>query len=71
MAKRCEDCRYSIVNGNGNGGAQRECRRNPPHSFSRRMPQLAAGEPMFMRFYPFTKADDWCGEWKAVEENGE
>jgi hypothetical protein len=49
------------------------CRRNPPKAFEQRpywFHIAASGAISPISYWPATRPDDWCGEWKARGESG-
>ena len=60
----CQQCRFwHLLSSEGQGSGKYECRRFPP------LPRLnSKGDPITGVVFPFTKADDWCGEFENITE---
>jgi hypothetical protein len=64
MQEKCENCKYwkelgkaEFEGGNKKSG---QCRRHPPGRFTSDKITKAS----YMRRFPLSAVDDWCGEYK-------
>lgn len=47
-------------------GTFQACRRNAPRPIVLPLPQQALEHPKTLILWPPTRAERWCGEWKAM-----
>lgn len=69
--KKCKGCSYFLPEATGNQGV---CRRNPPTltitliPTQKKFTQEVQLSSRFDSGWPLVKAEQWCGEWKAMIE---
>jgi hypothetical protein len=64
---QCKDCRFFVVDQRISKG---ECHRFPPIV----VPDICGNgdiETKHYNYWPDVRPSDFCGEWKAIEENAE
>ena len=70
MERVCQNCRfYDFSDGVGNEEVG-ECRRKPPTWDGGARGDYGWGRDDVIRWlFPLVRGDDWCGKWKALEQN--